>query len=148
MIYYVQAGKKGFIKIGYAKIDVLKRIGQIQNGCPEKLKLLAVEYGSLKTERRLHEQFKEDKKRGEWFNLSKKLLYYINNIKSIDFKIEKDQRDSVCKEKGIDDLLNEIEKEQIRKAYEINMKNKFQTANYLKIPYRSLRYRLDKYGIK
>ena len=42
MVYVVQAGKEGPVKIGWTKGPVEKRLGMLQVGCPDLLNLLYV----------------------------------------------------------------------------------------------------------
>lgn len=77
MIYFVQCGKDGPIKIGCSD-DVEKRIAQMQIGCPYELALLWQIKGDNEDEASLHEQWKHEKVRGEWFHPSEQLLLYIN----------------------------------------------------------------------
>jgi len=78
MIYFIQAGKNGPIKIGQTENDVENRIKQLQTGCPYKLKVVWLYYGDRWTEAALHERFASDRIRGEWFNSTEKLFTFID----------------------------------------------------------------------
>lgn len=75
-IYIINAYRTNFVKIGYTN-NLTRRIKEIQIGCPYKLNLIfflqTKDYKLI--EKSLHNKFKQDKIRGEWFNI---------NIKEID----------------------------------------------------------------
>jgi hypothetical protein len=79
MIYFVRAGKRGCIKIGYTDQPIARRLALLQSACPMKLYLLLVVQGSAATEARLHRKFASLHRRGEWFFPGRKLLNYINS---------------------------------------------------------------------
>lgn len=54
------------MKIGRSK-NVEKRLGDLQTGAVGQLVIHAMEPGSSERERALHEQFREDRRQGEWF---------------------------------------------------------------------------------
>jgi len=70
MIYFIQAGENGPIKIGKSD-DPERRLAQLQTAHYEELKILWVEYetpGPIKDEeRQLHLSYEDDNIRGEWF---------------------------------------------------------------------------------
>jgi hypothetical protein len=66
VIYFIQAGKNGPIKIGVAE-ELHKRVDELQIGCPYKLHVLYVYNGRQLSEPELHELFKHEHIRGEWF---------------------------------------------------------------------------------
>ena len=93
MIYFVQEDRDGgFIKIGYTRGDVNRRIGVMQTGNPARLILLRVMLGTKQDERRLHWQFKSARAiigghgrrritfRGEWFRPVQELLDLIDAL--------------------------------------------------------------------
>src|SRR5690348_15503607 len=79
MIYFIQAGEDGPIKIGQAK-DVRKRMEALRTGCPHKLKLLGTIQGGLLQERALQRTFAEDRTHGEWFAPSPRLLAFVAEV--------------------------------------------------------------------
>jgi hypothetical protein len=79
VIYFVRAGKRGCIKIGYTDKPIARRIALLQTACPMKLYLLLVVQGSATTEGRLHRRFASLHRRGEWFYPGRKLLDYIDS---------------------------------------------------------------------
>ncbi len=87
MIYFIQCGKNGPIKIGYTG-NVEGRLASMQTSCPYELKLLWSIKGDTDDEQDLHEEWKHERIRGEWFHPSKKLLEYINKWASNDWEIK------------------------------------------------------------
>lgn len=102
MIYFIQAGENGPIKIGRSN-DVEKRLKQLQTASAEKLKILwkyDVE-NDKKVESELHKQLQHERIDGEWFRPSEEVLrtikfYCCNNVsvelKNFDVKIEVQER--------------------------------------------------------
>lgn len=76
MIYFVQAGKGGPIKIGYAK-NVALRFGVLQSSNPEKLYLLGTRPGAASDEREMRKRLTRDLIRGEWFKPSRAVLHVV-----------------------------------------------------------------------
>jgi hypothetical protein len=81
MIYFIQAGKAGSIKIGYTECDVSKRLGDLQTACPQALHVLLVIEGTVETEKLLHRRFAGLRRRGEWFHPEPKLLAFIEQMR-------------------------------------------------------------------
>lgn len=79
MIYFVQSGEGGPIKIGHAR-NVEKRMGLLQTGNPVKLNVMATIDGSVEKEQELHTKFHKDRIFLEWFSPSKELLSFIASI--------------------------------------------------------------------
>jgi len=67
MIYFIQAGDKGAVKIGFAK-DVEKRFAALQTGNHETLRLLKEIQGEIELEQEIHSLLKKYHLRGEWYN--------------------------------------------------------------------------------
>lgn len=89
MVYFVQCGDGGPIKIGYVTGNCLeqveKRIYVLQVGSPYPLKLLLVMAGAVCKERSLQKQFAHLHIRGEWFKPEPALLAYIQEQASVPF---------------------------------------------------------------
>jgi hypothetical protein len=77
VIYFIQAGKRGSIKIGHTNQPVALRMADLQTACPAQLHLLLVVYGSEQTEKQLHRKFARLHRRGEWFYPGRRLLRYL-----------------------------------------------------------------------
>jgi hypothetical protein len=76
VIYFIQAGKAGPIKIGLT-YDVSLRLSILQIGSPLPLRLLAIQPGKRDVEISLHERFSALRLHGEWFEPAEELLDYI-----------------------------------------------------------------------
>lgn len=75
MIYFMQAGENGPIKIGDSE-EIHFRLKTLQIGCPYKLKLLFVYNGRHFNEFELHDFFKHEHIRGEWFRPAKAIKHF------------------------------------------------------------------------
>ena len=74
VVYFIKAVGTKFVKIGRGK----GRIEGFRVGCPFKLQLLhEIECTDNGLEKQLHDQFKKDCYRGEWFYLSNDIIKYI-----------------------------------------------------------------------
>lgn len=69
MIYFVQAGVNGPVKIGYAK-DVAARVTALSTAHYEELRILAVVTGNRYDEKAFHDKLENARMRGEWFEWS------------------------------------------------------------------------------
>ena len=78
MIYFIQAGKNGPIKIGQSD-DPKERLNQLQTANPYELKILWLfDYdGGDWDEQAIHKEFRHELIRGEWFRPSRKLFKFI-----------------------------------------------------------------------
>ena len=79
MIYFITDGT--YIKIGYTKNSIQKRLKQLQTSNAKKLYILGWVNGDEKTEKQLHKKFEQFRIRsnGEWFMPEEQLLTYIND---------------------------------------------------------------------
>lgn len=78
IVYFIQAGEKGPVKIGYTgKDNVGFRLSDLQVGNHEKLRLIGFVYGDRDDERRLQRHFRKLHIRGEWFKPHKVLTRYV-----------------------------------------------------------------------
>lgn len=83
MIYFIQEGTQGPIKIGYTSRCPVKRMSYIQSSNPRKLRLVGVINNATEvTEKSLHDMFENENIRGEWFHASTVLIDYINKNSS------------------------------------------------------------------
>jgi len=78
-VYFIQATGTGLIKIGYSR-DVTARLSDLQNMSPEPLELLLTINGDYELEGRLHAQFVEARRHGEWFEPTDDLLRLIERL--------------------------------------------------------------------
>jgi Meiotically up-regulated gene 113 len=77
MIYFIQAGENGPIKIGLA-IQPETRKKKLQTAHYEELRIIGILDGNEETEKQLHMQFAEYRIRGEWFHPSHEILQFID----------------------------------------------------------------------
>lgn len=152
MIYFIQYGKDDFIKIGYTENNVLDRMQALQTSSPYKLNLLGVIEGDELTEKSLHEKFKKYHIRGEWFKSGKELLQFIDQ-RSFEYKGYKKitdgtiNRDNLLFEGTLNEILQHAEIDLIKRALK-NTKSQTMAAEGLGISFRSIRYKIQKYGIE
>ena len=103
MIYFIQAGENGPIKIGYTQYqDVAsKRLIALQISCPYKLNLLAKIEGGMILEKRLHMMFKKHWMRGEWFRPDREIFDIIDmgRVGDISKLVENEYRDKFLRDK-------------------------------------------------
>lgn len=150
MIYFVQQGKLGPIKIGYTgDNDISKRIASIQTYSPEKLVLLGYIEGEKEQERKLHRLFHAFKLEGEWFEPHPQIINYILNlifgihIETKETTVPPGINDGI----PLDDILNSQEERCILFALQKTNGNIMRAADILKISYRSIRHRIKKLNI-
>lgn len=79
MIYFIQQGHTGPIKIGFSK-NPGARIRELQTSHHAQLRMLGEIDGSLNDERRLHEKFANHRIRREWFAPTQDLMDYIRSV--------------------------------------------------------------------
>jgi len=77
-IYFIEAVGTGFVKIGRG----LGRLDQLQTGCPFMLRYLCEFQDNVEKEQQLHERFRKDHYRGEWFYLSEDIKKYIERMRN------------------------------------------------------------------
>jgi hypothetical protein len=82
IVYFIQAGEDGPIKIGTTTGWAETRMAAMQTGCPQKLRFLCYVPGGPDVEARLHGRFSSYRLQGEWFDPSESLVDYINSIKA------------------------------------------------------------------
>ena len=78
MIYFIQCGENGPIKIGQTSNGIEERVKQLQTGCPYELRVLWAYRGSDYSESDLHEIFSHERISGEWFHPSTKLFFFMH----------------------------------------------------------------------
>ena len=74
-IYFVRCG--AFVKIGHSG-SVAFRMKTMRTGNPYELELLALLRGHEETERALHEMFRRQHHRDEWFKLTKPIKEFVD----------------------------------------------------------------------
>lgn len=76
MIYFIQAGENGLIKIGYSHSPE-QRLAKLQTASPVPLKILITVDGDMGFEARLHRKFADFRAEGEWFYPVKPIKDFI-----------------------------------------------------------------------
>lgn len=80
LIYFIQAGALGPIKIGITT-DLTARLAALQTASPSRLYVRHTMPGSLPHEREIHARFAHCRGRGEWFKPAGVLLDYIDRLR-------------------------------------------------------------------
>jgi hypothetical protein len=80
LIYYIACTATERLKIGYTRGEPEVRLKQLQTGSAAPLRLIACHQGTPDDERSLHEEFAEERVRGEWFQASERLLQRVSLI--------------------------------------------------------------------
>jgi Meiotically up-regulated gene 113 len=97
-VYFVQAGRRGPIKIGLAK-DATKRVATLSGGHPVKLTIVGTTVGGRPMERFLHRRFATTRMNGEWFRPSRDLRRWIRLLHiDLDAPMPIDGAASTCTE--------------------------------------------------
>lgn len=81
MIYFIQDGRDGTIKIGTSR-NPWERLAALTVASPGKMTILAVMDGDRLVERALHKQFAPLRVSGEWFRDEPDLLSFIDKAKA------------------------------------------------------------------
>lgn len=85
VVYFVQAGQGGPIKIGYTSGQPSVRVAALQTGNHVPLSLVAVVNGDPQLERDLHRRFAHLRGIGEWFKPGPDLVAMIDGIRLVGF---------------------------------------------------------------
>lgn len=78
VVYFVQAGADGPIKIGTAR-DLDRRLAQLRGQSPAPLRVLWLMPGGRCLERQMHRRFYASRLHGEWFSPSEDLTAWIED---------------------------------------------------------------------
>jgi hypothetical protein len=78
-VYFILAGKRGPIKIGFSKSFDF-RLKKFQAGHYKKLTVLAWIPGGEEKETELHHRFKAHHIRGDWFKPAKEIMEFLLSI--------------------------------------------------------------------
>lgn len=87
-VYIFHAMGTDLYKIGWTNGDPLKRMADLQTGCPHKLRFVKAYIGTMKDEKSIHFQFWDTHYYGEWFLFSKDEALYLFGYKWVDFRGE------------------------------------------------------------
>jgi len=89
MIYFIQSGNNGPIKIGYTDKEVKSRLSSMQTGNPLQIIVLGTIYGFQDEEKDLHEIFKNYKMDREWFYPHPYFIQCVDSIINKKTKLKK-----------------------------------------------------------
>lgn len=79
MIYFIQSGDSGPIKIGLCQDGGLRRrIQALQTGNPARCTVLGTMAGDVEREKAIHYDLREHRIRGEWFAPSGPVIRYVS----------------------------------------------------------------------
>jgi DNA-binding XRE family transcriptional regulator len=79
LVYFVQMGNHGPIKIGITGGNPLSRLVKMQSDCPWKLNILGAIPGNIEIEREFHKRFAAHRTQGEWFAAADEVLTVIRS---------------------------------------------------------------------
>ncbi len=81
-VYIAQSGERPYYKIGFSTRRPITRIGDMQTGNPDKLKVVEVFWciNASEVEKRLHWLFRAERVQGEWFKLTPEQLERLITI--------------------------------------------------------------------
>jgi hypothetical protein len=86
MIYFIQAGAGGLIRIG-CSIEPWNRIKQLQLGCPDKLVLLKAIPGDKERIKDIYKFLSPYKKQGKLFYPTNEVINFIQSIKEAEYEV-------------------------------------------------------------
>ena len=146
MIYFIQAGSTGPIKIGYTENEesLKKRIEALRTSSPFSLKLIATKGGNLSDEKLLHEKFHMLHLAGEWFQANQILINYIKNMNDEIYNKPQENLNSFFSPIA----LEVLEARHIQSAILIEDGNISEAAKNLGISRNTLYRKMQKYNIK
>lgn len=81
VVYFIQAGESGPIKIGFTERPVAHRLSNLQTASADELRALVCVSGTRQHESDLHFRFRDHHIRGEWFKPAADLLEYIASLR-------------------------------------------------------------------
>lgn len=77
MIYFIQAGENGPIKIGMA-LDVYRRLAELQTGHYERLRIIGLIDGERAQEKLTHSALANFRLNKEWFSAAPEVLEFVS----------------------------------------------------------------------
>lgn len=109
MVYLICNQNETVVKIGHS-INPNKRLLSLQTSNHEKLKIYKIIEGDFSTEKFLHNKFSKYKMRGEFFQFSKEIKDYFDNIIDSDenYKCNKRRRDEFAYIYPIDEWIYNV----------------------------------------
>ena len=80
MIYFIVQDNR-FVKIGYTD-NLVDRMKSLQTASPKTLKVKALLDGGCKTEAELHRMFAQARARGEWFQQTREVKWFMRAVQA------------------------------------------------------------------
>lgn len=153
MIYFIQKGRGGSIKIGKSN-DPSQRLIALQTGSEEPLRMLATIPGDEAEEKSLHLIFKPYRVSGEWFEPSHAILNYISAMSStwkmdpviIEHVAVGSSTIDISPGKTLSETLDNVEKQLVIRALLVS-DTQIQAADALGISKSLLQYKLKKFDL-
>lgn len=150
MIYFIQNGLAGAIKIGHTTTYVNQRLKALQTTSSRRLFIMGCIKGDVKAEKRIHEHLQAYRLEGEWFKPSVFVLDYIH--RELGLKLIKHNGGSPMAEplKAKNKTLSALEKASMEVLVErltYFAGNKLRTASSLNISRSTLYAKLKLYDI-
>ena len=140
MIYFIQEGRNGAIKIGYSNDNVKKRLEVMQSATSKPLHLIGTIEGTMEQEKALHSIFNPYIIRGEWFEPHPKLISYLLNLSGFSLKEEALNINVIKEGFTLTSMVEKYEIHLLKQAlYKCNGLKK-KAAEVLGISFRQLRY--------
>lgn len=86
MIYYIQRGEDGPIKVGFSD-NPDRRLKELQTGSGEPLRILAVIPGDRALEKEIHVRLQGCRGVGEWFKPGALELEYLQRLMNVQYEV-------------------------------------------------------------
>lgn len=83
VIYFIQEGEDGPVKIGWTSMSPEQRLYSMQTGNPRDLRVIAWAPGSQDYEKKFHEQLGFARIRGEWFHPHPAVLFAAKELNGV-----------------------------------------------------------------
>ena len=132
MIYFIQCGENGPIKIGQTNNDINLRIAQLQTACPYELNLIWLYKGDDWTEAEIHAALDLYHIRGEWFTPSEYVFRFIREQLSNVYycSLYRKQKDGIYIEEYYEDDIVSITGFKLGHIYVSEKENKILIERY------------------
>jgi hypothetical protein len=94
VVYFVGPASSALVKIGTA-VDFKRRLGELQNGCPDLMTLHGTVPGGQRLEARIHKTLWRYRVRGEWFQRADALTFLAAaNARGVESAIAETEKQS------------------------------------------------------
>ncbi len=86
MVYFIQAGANGPIKIGASTVPQI-HLNRLQQGNHEALKIVAEIPGEQNLEKKVRDDLKAFERGRKWFEATDEVLDYIEKVQSVEYDV-------------------------------------------------------------